>query len=135
MSNGVADAVDFDFSHLKISNIEISNAKNDCVDVSGGVYEFELLNLDSCGDKGLSIGEASTVQVDTAHIKFAGVGISSKDLSKTQVNEAAISVVEKCYEAVRKKEEFGGSFIAFDDLDCVGTTKIDNNSVSVVMHQ
>ena len=127
--------MDFDFSHLKIFNAKINNANNDCVDVSGGFYKFELLNLNSCEDKGLSVGEASTAEVGAAQIKFAGVGISSKDLSRTTVNQAGMLAVEKCYEAFRKKQEFGGSFIAFGGLDCAGATKIDDNSLSVVNSQ
>ena len=60
--------------------------------------------------------------------------LNSSKILKTTVNQAAMLVVEKCYEAFGKAE-FGGSFIAFGDLDYAGTTKIDNNSLSVVNSQ
>ena len=56
-----SDALDLDFSDVLVENIIIREAGNDCVDVSGGNYEFLNLNLNYCSDKSVSIGEHSLV--------------------------------------------------------------------------
>ena len=51
------------FSNIKFNNITVSNALNDCVDFSSGNYSIENLQLNKCGDKGLSVGEKSLVKL------------------------------------------------------------------------
>ena len=60
------DALDLDFSNLNIKNIFVNEAGNDCADFSFGNYFVENLNVIQCGDKGLSVGEISTVNIQTA---------------------------------------------------------------------
>ena len=40
-----SDAIDFDFSDIKLDQLIIDRANNDCNDFSGGHYEISLLNL------------------------------------------------------------------------------------------
>ena len=43
------------FSKIKISQLNISNSNNDCIDMSYGEYEISDTFLNNCGDKGISI--------------------------------------------------------------------------------
>ena len=64
IKNSFSDALDIDFSNVKISNIEITNSRNDCTDFSSGNYNLINMNLQNCGDKALSIGEKSIVKTN-----------------------------------------------------------------------
>ena len=55
-----ADALDMDFSSIEIGALSVKGAGNDCYDVSGGEYLLRKAELKDCGDKGISVGEAST---------------------------------------------------------------------------
>ena len=61
----VSDAVDMDFSNLQVENINIKNSLNDCLDLSYGKYFINKLTVSKCGDKGLSVGEKSKLNLDT----------------------------------------------------------------------
>ena len=123
-----ADAIDMDFSRIAISNTNIQDAGNDCFDVSGGTYLIESATLQKCGDKGMSVGENSTLSVQYLKVVGAKIGVSSKDYSIVNINSAAFERVTTCVEAKQKKQEFGGAFIGLDDLDCIGEIEIDQHS-------
>ena len=63
ISNSFSDALDIDFSQVKINTININSAVNDCTDFSSGIYYLKELKLSNCGDKALSVGEKSTIKV------------------------------------------------------------------------
>ena len=48
VNNAIADAIDLDFSNLKIKNLYVNSAGNDCFDVSGGIYSVINGNLAYC---------------------------------------------------------------------------------------
>ena len=62
-SLGTDNNIIFQYKVKDSENIVIKNSKNDCVDVSAGSYNFNFLDLDICGDKGLSIGEKSKIDM------------------------------------------------------------------------
>ena len=124
-----ADALDIDFSNLEIDKTRIMNAGNDCVDVSKGKYKFPKLLLAECGDKGVSVGEASRFVADDMHINTAEIGISSKDYSTTMILDGQIKNVSICAEAFQKKQEFGGAKLKIAAMNCDGLIVVDSNSV------
>ena len=132
-----SDGMDLDFSNLKFKKVVIKDAGNDCLDVSGGVYVIEDATFISCADKGISVGEASTFQVDKLVIKKSAIGVSSKDSSKAEILDGYFEKTVVCAEAFRKKQEFGGAYLNLNKLDCGGLTKekyyhlldIDKNSI------
>jgi len=127
-----SDALDIDFSSVNIDHIEVSNAGNDCVDVSGGLYKFKIVNLINCGDKGVSIGEKSELKINKLLVEIAEIGLSSKDLSLTNVIAAQFKKVKYCFEAVQKKQEFGGTRLKFGYIDCKKGYIIDKNSIKLI---
>jgi len=123
-----SDAIDMDFSEIEIGNIEVSGAGNDCVDVSGGRYLLRDVKISKCGDKGISVGEKGNLVAHNVTLDIAALGVSSKDLSKTVIQNAAFLETEICYEVAQKKQEFGGARLRFGSLNCKGGALIDKHS-------
>ena len=84
---------------------------NDCIDFSRGIYKVKFLNVNLCGDKGVSIGEKSKVKLDNVIIKSSNIGIASKDSSETSINNSLIDTTKYCVSAYNKKQEFFGSLV------------------------
>ena len=64
ISDSYSDGLDIDFSKVEIDSINIFSSGNDCVDFSAGIYKLNKLNLVNCGDKGLSVGEKSFLELN-----------------------------------------------------------------------
>ena len=116
--NSVKDALDIDFSNIKIGKVFINKAGNDCVDLSRGEYEFGELNLSECDDKALSVGEKSFVKLKNFQVLQSKIGLSSKDSSIIHIENAIIKNTELCLEAKRKKQEFSGGIINLKNHNC-----------------
>ena len=112
------DALDLDFSDLRISNIKIDNAGNDCFDVSGGKYSLDRGLFYNCGDKGLSIGENSEFASDKISVDKSYIGISVKDFSVANLDTLSINRNQICIESKQKKQEFGGAKVSIKNLNC-----------------
>ena len=134
IQNSFSDALDIDYSSLKIGYIEISTAINDCTDFSSGQYELKSLILKNCGDKGISVGEKSNVQIDDIKIDQADIGIASKDSSIIKLNKATLKNLRTCVSAYNKKQEFDGGFIKINEIKCENfLKKFDIDSLSKVL--
>ena len=113
-----SDALDLDFSNLNIKNIFVNEAGNDCADFSFGNYFVENLNVIQCGDKGLSVGEISTVNIQKAVSENSIIGIASKDGSITKIKNANLNKVDTCVSAYTKKPEFNGGNLIVENYKC-----------------
>ena len=120
--NSYKDGLDIDFSKVKIDYVNIKSSGNDCMDLSFGEYKFNKLLLSGCGDKGLSIGEKSKVEVKNISIKIANIGISSKDSSISTVINSDIQDTAVCFESKNKKQEFAGSILNVKNFNCHDAT-------------
>lgn len=136
IKNSFSDALDVDFSRLKIDKIIIDTALNDCVDFSGGTYELEKLNLNHCGDKALSVGEKSFVKINKILANYANIGIASKDSSIVNAENIKFNNLETCLSAYKKKQEFLGSFIKVNNLECNNYyNKVDIDDYSIIYEE
>ena len=129
VTGAFADALDIDFSAVAINVTSITDAGNDCVDVSEGNYRFRKIKLAGCGDKGVSVGEASRFIAEDIHLDTAEIGISSKDYSTAKIFDAQIKNTAICAESFQKKQEFGGANLKIVELNCDGLITVDSNSV------
>lgn len=118
IEDSFSDALDIDFSEIKIKKIEIYNALNDCVDFSSGNYILGSLNLANCGDKGLSVGERSIVNINNLEVKNSNIGVAGKDSSIVSIKNTKMSNLKTCVSAYNKKQEFFGGYIEIDDMTC-----------------
>jgi len=138
IQNSYMDGLDIDFSKLEIKRANIKDSKNDCLDLSFGEYKLGEINLSNCGDKGLSVGEKSLVQLNNIKIKNSNIGIASKDSSITKLNNAFLENLTTCVTAYNKKQEFYGGFLKIKNVDCKNyneKTKIDNYSKIVLENE
>tara|TARA_B110000483_G_scaffold182711_1_gene216112 strand:+ start:4317 stop:6701 length:2385 start_codon:yes stop_codon:yes gene_type:complete len=124
-----SDALDADFSTLEFNTIDIIKSDNDCLDFSGGKYKIELVRLNFCGDKAISVGESSVVELKDGVIKNSKVGIATKDSSSIFINKLDIENVDLCLAAYRKKQEFIGALIDINHYRC--NNYIDNSYISI----
>ena len=131
VKNAFADAVDLDFSMLDIDKAFITNAGNDCLDVSGGTYTLAYGQFKNCFDKGISVGEISNLTVKEVFINQTNIAVSSKDFSKTTISKLTAKNVLVCIHAKHKKQEFGGAFVRVKEYFCDGALQKDNQSTIV----
>ena len=134
VQNSFSDALDADFSELKINNLKISKANNDCADFSAGKYELIKLDLNNCGDKGVSIGEKSNVKISNINVNNVDVGIATKDSSTLSLKNASFQNLRTCISAYNKKQEFHGGFIKVKNFNCKKfTNKFEIDKVSKII--
>ena len=132
VNNSISDAIDFDFSNIQTQLIDVKGAKNDCVDFSYGEYTIDKLNVLNCGDKGISVGEASILTVNKFISYNTNSAAVSKDNSILIIKNSLINNTNVCYSAYRKKQEFFGSQIKILKDKCESFVKridIDKNSI------
>ena len=118
ISDSIMDGLDIDFSNLKITNIDIKNSKNDCLDLSFGKYKILKTSLKKCGDKALSVGEKSILDLDKIIAEDSDTGIASKDGSISNLTDAYFNNLKTCVSAYRKKQEFDGGLLNIINLSC-----------------
>ena len=111
INNSYSDGLDVDFSNVEIKNLDIKNSRNDCVDFSSGNYVLGELVLSDCGDKALSVGEGSRLNIKNIQASNSKMGIASKDSSIVNLDNARVENVSTCLAAYKKKQEFNGGII------------------------
>ena len=133
INSSYSDGIDGDFSNIKFEKIFVKNAKNDCLDLSYGSYVIQEAFLDNCGDKSISVGERSNVEIVSAQISNSNFGIVSKDESETYLEQGSFVNTRVCLSAYNKKQEFNGSIIRYKDINCDSTTTLDVQNGSKIV--
>ncbi len=121
VQNSQFDALDADSSNIIFENIEIENALNDCVDFSFGNYLVQNLKVINCGDKGLSVGEKSSVNISNFNSTKTNLSFVSKDSSILHLNKFSSDFDKNiiCGKAYNKKQEFDGAEIFLNEkINC-----------------
>ena len=123
LHNALFDGLDSDFSNISFEKVTINNSGNDCLDFSFGNYEIKNSELNTCGDKAISVGELSEVLVSETNINKAESGIVSKDFAKTKVLNTNIKNTDVCFQAYNKKQEFAGGYLEIKNINCDQTNR------------
>ena len=118
VKNSASDSIDLDFSNLHIEKINVENALNDCLDLSFGKYIVKNIQVNKCGDKGVSVGEKSNLTIDILNASETNMAVVSKDSSIIHLNSSNISNSLLCFAAYRKKQEFSGGKIVIKKNNC-----------------
>ena len=108
------------------------------MDFSAGIYKINKLDLKNCGDKGLSVGEKSNLQLNEIFIENSNIGIASKDSSVTKLNNAYLKNLKTCLSAYNKKQEFFGGLIEIQNINCENYSKkieTDINSKIIIENE
>ena len=114
-NNVLADAVDSDFSKLKINDCSFNNIGNDAVDVSGSylvVFHSEFSNV---LDKAVSGGEASSIEVNSCQFTKNEIALVSKDGSVLNFNNCTFTDNNLDISAFQKKLEYNLSEVYTND--------------------
>ena len=99
------------------------------MDLSFGNYTIKKAILNSCEDKGISLGETSNGNFDNINIFDTKLGIVVKDSSKAHVNNLySKNIKEFCLSAYKKKQEFDGGIISYKNLYCNKNSYFDKFS-------
>ena len=99
------------------------------MDVSFGNYSIKELFVNNCGDKGLSVGEISTVNIKNFYAKKVNFGLATKDYATSYVDTLIAEDVTNCLSAYSKKQEFGGGFITVEKMNCSNYINLKNNDL------
>lgn len=115
------DALDIDFSNGEISNSSFKNIGNDAIDFSGSRIIVNKCDIFTVGDKAISAGEKSDINVTNTEVKSCKYGLVSKDLSKlkSQENYFANNIYD--FAVFNKKIEYGKG--SLNDLGSYGAKK------------
>ncbi|MDA7470783.1 hypothetical protein N8937_03200 [Candidatus Pelagibacter ubique] len=104
-SNIEFDALDSDFSNLDFKKIECFNVKNDCLDTSSSIVNGIQILANKIGDKALSLGEQSEVNIKDVEIDNSHLGLAAKDGSKVKIESIILNDL-KFDIAIYKKKSF-----------------------------
>ena len=91
IQNTSSDAFDCDYCNGTIKESSFESIDGDAIDFSGSKVKIENIKINSVKDKGLSVGEASSVHIKNSSFTNVGVGIASKDESEVIARNIDIS--------------------------------------------
>lgn len=106
-----ADGFDADFCEGIVSHGYFYKTGNDGIDFSTSLIEIVDTQIDSAGDKGISIGEQGTASIKNTSINGAVIGVASKDLSRVTIHSIELQNCQEGFSAYQKKPEYGGGWI------------------------
>lgn len=124
--NNGGDGIDFDFvdENSSIINSSFIDNKNDAIDVSSSSIFIDNCNIHNSGDKGISAGEKSQINIKNCKIYNSKMGIASKDESFVKISNSRIYNNTIGIALYNKKEYFDRSTIR------VINSKIENNYIN-----
>ena len=111
----LSDAIDIDFSVGEILDSSFVNIKNDAIDFSGSKAKVSNIEFSYVGDKLISVGENSIVDIDGIVGKDSFVGFASKDGSILKGNNISFSNVNIPFSSYVKKSEYDGAILVVND--------------------
>ncbi len=113
--NIFSDAFDSDFGTGTLKNSFFRDCGNDAIDFSGSVVDISDCKIVNVTDKGISSGERSELYVSNVSVKGAKIGVASKDLSLTELNNITLENCRYGIIAFKKKAEFGPAKVILND--------------------
>ena len=103
-----SDAVDLDFTHGVVERSHFLAPGGDAIDFSGSQVTVSGCRIEGAGDKGISVGERSTVRIVDSFLRGNEIGVAVKDLSKADIEQCTFIDHPQAVMAYRKKPIFGG---------------------------
>ena len=121
--NIFSDALDIDFGNSKFENLKCYKINNDCLDISGAkVIGNKFYTIDA-NDKGISVGENSTVSINEINLIKNKIALAVKDGSKASFNN--ISFKNNIYDiALFNKKEFNKPSLVLNNVKNLNYKKI-----------
>ena len=97
------DGLDTDFCKGRIDRSRFAHTGNDGLDISGSLILLEDTDIESVGDKGISVGEDSDASILSGRIKGAPIAIAVKDLSVLLIHSVVLTDCRQGFVAFQKK--------------------------------
>jgi len=120
-----SDAFDGDFATGFIRDSVFNRIGGDAIDLSGSNMTIEKVVAKEVVDKVVSAGESTRVELKKSRFQDVGIGVASKDLSKTRIDGLQITRARvAALTAYQKKENFGPAEISAKNLQVTETAKI-----------
>ncbi len=111
-----SDAIDIDFGIGEILNSNFANIKNDAIDFSGSKAKLSNIEFSHIGDKLVSVGENSIVDINDIVGKDSFVGFASKDGSILKGNNINFNNVNIPFSSYVKKSEYDKAILEVNDV-------------------
>lgn len=124
IQNTSSDGLDTDFCKGTIKESVFRQTTNDGVDFSGSIITLEDVEMQECGDKGLSAGEASDITVINALIADCNIGLASKDQSTLYLRNSQLRNCLQGLVVFQKKPEFGPAYLLAEQLKVENVTRL-----------
>lgn len=124
VANTFADGFDADFCTGEILRCKFIETGNDGMDFSGSFITVKECEVQSPGDKGLSVGEEANVHVISLDISDAVLGVASKDFSKLEIDNIRLNNCETGFSAYQKKPEYGPASITVKAYDAKNVKRL-----------
>ncbi len=81
-----SDAIDLDFSTASIDGLRVDGALGDGLDLSVSLVDIKRSDFSGIGDKGISVGEMSTIYVKSSSFTDNKIAIANKDQSHLELS-------------------------------------------------
>lgn len=137
--NTFGDAFDADFCNGEFVNNSFTNTGNDGFDVSTSVISVDNVSFEKIGDKAISGGENSTLNITNIEIDNTIIGLASKDSTLITGNNINIRNAEIGITLYQKKPEYTGAYIDIEDVTIKGDIGIEyliqEDSELIIDHQ
>lgn len=132
--NLYSDAFDGDFVTGNLKQCVFKDVNGDGVDFSGSLVMVEKCVFKNIKDKAISVGENSSVNINSCSIDSVSYGVVSKDLSETIVASGTkiTNASNAAFAAFQKKETFGPASISVFNTNIMSCNKrflIQNGSI------
>jgi hypothetical protein len=111
-----SDAIDIDFGIGEIVNSNFANIKNDAIDFSGSKAKLSNIKFSHIGDKLVSVGENSIIDINDIVGKDSFVGFASKDGSTLKGNNISFNNVNIPFSSYVKKSEYDKAILKVNDV-------------------
>jgi hypothetical protein len=116
-----SDQYDGDFVTGDVVDCRFEDSGADGLDVSGALVTVRGCTFERIGDKGMSIGEGSTVHATDNHVVSASIAVASKDRSDARIERLRVGGVQHYVAACFvKKPQFGAATMVVSGLHWEG---------------
>lgn len=125
--NILSDALDSDFSNIKIESCKFILVGNDAVDGSNSNIKINKSYFEKIADKAISVGEKSRVNMLNCKIKDSELALVVKDGSLLELENVLLENNRMDFLAFSKKEEY--DYPSFKILNCTITNYLIEKDV------
>lgn len=116
ITNSFSDGIDIDYAKegSEISSNMFSDigtdGNGDAIDLSWSAISIRGNKVKGCNDKGVSVGERSTPDIENNSFSECAIGIAVKDLSDAYITGNTFSKNRTAISLYKKKDIFGGGY-------------------------